>query len=99
VNYAIEARKLSFETDADGFYSAQVNCVAGIYTEAKRFIRNETTTVESALRPETYNRVMQEGFPCQQSLDLPAGTYLLRLGVRDSRTGLIGTANAKVTVP
>jgi hypothetical protein len=41
---------------------------------------------------------MRNGFPCQQTIELPAGSYFLRLGVRDDRTGLMGTANAHVTV-
>jgi hypothetical protein len=41
---------------------------------------------------------MQDTFPCQQAIDLEPGKYYLRLGVRDSRTGLIGTTNAKVAV-
>jgi hypothetical protein len=41
---------------------------------------------------------MQDTFPCQQAIDLEPGSYYLRLGVRDDRTGLIGTTNAKVAV-
>jgi hypothetical protein len=41
---------------------------------------------------------MQETFPCQQAIDLEPGNYYLRLGVRDERTGLIGTTNARVSV-
>ena len=57
-----------------------------------------TYTVKAALKPETFNKVMQESFPCQQAIDLEPGNYYLRLGVRDERTGLIGTTNARVTV-
>jgi hypothetical protein len=31
-------------------------------------------------------------------VELPTGAYLLRLGVRDNRTGVLGTVNAKVVV-
>jgi hypothetical protein len=41
---------------------------------------------------------MQDTFPCQQAVDLKPGSYFLRLGVRDDRTGLIGTTNAKVAI-
>ena len=33
-----------------------------------------------------------------ESIDLAPGNYLLRLGVIDNRTSLIGTTNAKVTI-
>jgi hypothetical protein len=54
--------------------------------------------VEYKLKPESFQQMMQTGFPCQLTLDLPNGSYLLRLGVMDNRSGLIGTTNAKVTV-
>ena len=47
----------------------------------------------------SFKRVSQNGFPCTQSLELPAGSYQLKLLARDNNTGAIGTVNAKVTVP
>jgi hypothetical protein len=52
----------------------------------------------AALKPEQYQLVMQKFFPCNQTLALEPGDYLLRLGVRDNTTGLIGTVNAPVTI-
>ncbi len=52
----------------------------------------------AALKPEQYQLVMQKFFPCNQALALEPGSYLLRLGVRDNTTGLIGTVNAPVTI-
>ena len=63
-----------------------------------KLVRGELTTVKAALKPDTFSKVMQDMFPCQQSIDLEPGKYYLRLGVRDNRTGLIGTTNAKVAV-
>jgi hypothetical protein len=52
----------------------------------------------AALKPDEYNRVMQRSFPCRQSFEIAPGEYLLRLGVRDARTGSVGTLNAPLTV-
>jgi len=41
---------------------------------------------------------MKAIFPCNQTLELPPGEYLLRLAVRDTNNGLIGTANGNATV-
>jgi hypothetical protein len=38
-------------------------------------------------------------FPCNQTLQLAPGEYILRLAVRDNINGLFGTANGTVTVP
>jgi hypothetical protein len=54
--------------------------------------------MNAQLKPETFMRVMQGIFPCQQYVDLGPGNYLLRLGVLDRGTSLIGTVNARVTI-
>lgn len=98
VNFALDAHALNFENGADGLHHAVIDCVVQAYSSKGKLIKTEATTVTASLKPQTYAKVMQEGFPCQRTIDLPAGAYFLRLGVRDGHTGLIGTANAHVTV-
>ena len=54
--------------------------------------------MEYALPPDAYKKVMRSVLPFQKLFGLAPGDYLLRLAVRDNRTGLIGTANGKVSV-
>ena len=54
--------------------------------------------INAGLKPDTFRQVMMGRFPCQDKIDLAPGNYILRLGVIDNATGLLGTANAKVTV-
>ena len=56
-------------------------------------------TFNAALTQDQYQKVMKAIFPCNQTLDLPPGEYLLRLAVRDVNNGLIGTANGSASVP
>lgn len=98
VNFAVDSRALNFENGADGLHHAEVVCVVQAYSTKGKLIKTELSTIAANLKQQTYDKVMQGGFPCQQAIDLPAGAYLLRLGVRDGHTGLIGTANARVTV-
>jgi hypothetical protein len=51
-----------------------------------------------AMNADAYAKVMKGFFPCRDQLTLQPGDYLLRLGVRDNVSGLIGTANASVTI-
>jgi VWFA-related protein len=97
VNFGIDPHALNFESRADGLQHATVACAVEAFAKGKS-IKIWSSTVNASLKPETYTRVMQSTFPCHQSIDLPAGTYTLRLGVRDENTGLLGTANASVTV-
>jgi hypothetical protein len=77
---------------------AQLECTVQAFSANGKLVRGTATTVKAALKPDTFSQVMQDTFPCQQEIDLDPGNYYLRLGVRDSRTGLIGTTNAKVAV-
>ncbi len=56
-------------------------------------------TFSAALTADQYQKVIRTIYPCNQSLELPPGDYFLRLAVRDDSSGLIGTANAQVSIP
>ena len=98
VNFGVDPHAISFEMKADGLQHATVECTVQVFSAKGKLIRGELSTVNAALKPETYDKVMEDTFPCQQTVDLAPGNYYLRLGVRDYRTGLIGTTNAKVVV-
>jgi len=99
VNYNIDAHALSFELGNDGLEHANVECLAQVYSPKGKPVAVNAQTLSASLKAETFKQVLQHGFPCSHDLDLTAGKYFLRLAVRDDRTGLVGTANAKVTVP
>jgi hypothetical protein len=98
VLYAIDSHALAVEHGDDGAEHADLECVVQAFNEKGKPISSAGNTVKAAMNPETYKKVQQSGFPCRTEIALPEGDYLLRLGVRDTRTGLIGTANAKVNV-
>ena len=98
INFGVDPHAISFERLPDGLQHATLECTVRAFSAKGKLVRGVATTMKAALKPETFSRVMQDTFPCQQSIDLEPGNYYLRLGVRDSRTGLIGTTNAKVVV-
>lgn len=98
VNYAVNPRQLTFEMGTDGLQHASVDCAVTVYSQKGEALQTLSNTMVAALKPDEYNRVMQRSFPCRQSFEVGPGEYLLRLGVRDARTGLVGTLNAPLTV-
>jgi VWFA-related protein len=98
VNFGVDPHAISFEQQADGLQHATVECAVQAFSQKGKLVKGESSTIKAALKPETFVKVMREVFPCQQAIELAPGSYFLRLGVRDARTGLIGTTNAKVTV-
>jgi hypothetical protein len=98
VNFGVDPHAISFEMQADGLQHANVECIVEAFSAKGKLIRGQLSTMKAALKPEMFAKVMENNFPCQQTIDLEPGDYFLRLGVRDQRTGLIGTTNAKVAV-
>ncbi|HKF23273.1 MAG TPA: VWA domain-containing protein [Candidatus Angelobacter sp.] len=99
VNFALDPHALTFDSkNNDGLHHAVVDCVVQAYSTKGKLLRTESKTITASLKPDSFSRMLNTYFPCQEKIDLPAGSYLLRLGVRDGTTGLIGTAIGRVTV-
>jgi VWFA-related protein len=99
INYGVDPHSIGFELKEDGLQHASVDCGVRAYSKTGESIKIQGNTFNAALAPEQYQRVMKAIFPCNQSLELPPGEYLLRLAVRDTNNGLIGTANGSATIP
>ena len=55
-------------------------------------------SVDMSLKPDTYARVLQAGFRVQARLEVPPGTYQLRVAARD-RGGKTGSVHYDLVVP
>jgi VWFA-related protein len=99
VNYAVDPRQLTFDLESDGLQHANVDCAVIAYSKKGEAVQTLSNTMMAALKPDEYKRVMEKSFPCRQSFELAPGEYLLRLGVRDARTGLTGTLDAPLSIP
>jgi hypothetical protein len=98
VKFAVDPHAPNFEKPADQLQHASVDCVVKVFSEKGALLKTGSSTMNAKLTPETFSKVMQSSFPCEQRVDLAPGTYLLRLGVIDNHTGLLGTASGKITV-
>ena len=100
INFGVDAHDLSFELQDDGLQHTSVDCAVQVFNNKGLPTRAvQAQNFSAALKPEQYQLVMQKFFPLQPD----AGSwsqedYMLRLGVRDNTTGLIGTVNAPVTI-
>ena len=99
INYGIDPHAIAFELKNDGLQHAAIDCGVRVYTKSGEPLRTQGNTFNAALTAEQYQQVMKGFFPCNQTLELAPGEYLLRLAVRDNTTGLIGAANGRATVP
>lgn len=101
VSYGVDPHALSFSAGNDGLQRVDMECAVRVFAKKnpEKPLTTEAQKMGGALDSAAYARVMKNFFPCREQLDLQPGDYILRLGVRDNQTGLIGTANASVTVP
>jgi VWFA-related protein len=99
INFGVDAHAVAFELKPDGLQHAAVDCGVRAYSKSGESLKLQGSTFNAALTPEQYQKVMKAIFPCNQTLELPPGEYFLRLAVRDTNNGLIGTANGSAKVP
>jgi VWFA-related protein len=101
LNYAVDPQQISFTREGDGLEHAEVDCAARIFNsrDLDKSLKTLAVRMQAGLEEDAYNRINRSFFPCQLTFDLDAGTYFLRLAVRDNATGHIGAVNAHVTVP
>jgi VWFA-related protein len=99
INFGVDPHAVGFELKEDRLQHAAVDCGVRVYSKTGESLKMQGNTFNAALVPEQYEKVMKAFFPCNQAVELPPGEYLLRLAVRDTNNGLIGTANGSATVP
>lgn len=101
LRYAIDPSEIQFTSGADGLQHAQVDCAVRAFApnDLDKPVKTDGTKVNAALKPDALAKIKSSFFPCELKVDLPPGRYLLRLAVRDSSSGVVGSANAQVTVP
>jgi hypothetical protein len=98
ISYAISPHALRVQRGDDGLEHADLECVVQAYDEKGKPVHSVLSTVQAAMKPETFQKILKTGFPCKNQLELQPGSYQLRFAVRDTHTGLIGTSDGRVTV-
>lgn len=98
VKFAIDPRGITFEKQADDLQHASVDCVVKVYSLRGDLVKTRSSTMNAKLSAATFSKVLKTNFPCEQSIELGPGSYVLHVGVIDNHTGLLGTASGKVTV-
>ncbi len=98
INFLLDAHQLSFERKEDGLQHANLDYAVEVYSEKGKPLKTDVTSIEMALPADQFKQVLGHGFPYQKTFELAPGNYILRLGIRDNRTGLIGSSTGKVNV-
>jgi hypothetical protein len=96
----IDGARLQFapQKDKDIFANTVELSLYGINAQGKP-LQGLRTALELALRPDTHQRVKQHGLRANPRIELPPGRYQVRIGVRESGAGEMGTVFYDLDVP
>ena len=96
----VDASRMTFAPPKDnGVFSNIVELsLFGINAQGKP-LQGVRTALELTLRPETHDRVKKFGIRANPRLELAPGRYQLRIGVRESGAGAMGTVFYDLDVP
>ncbi|HYL99858.1 MAG TPA: VWA domain-containing protein [Blastocatellia bacterium] len=99
VELNIDPARLSF-TEAGGKKEANIDIAGFIYDQFGRLRGGFSKTLSLSLSPEELQNAYKDGVPFPtQSAALKPGYYELRVGARDTKTGMLGTISRYIEVP
>jgi len=98
VEFLVDTHSVSFGTTNENQRYCNLEFQVQAYTQDGKLAKAEVQQAEAPLKPETYARIEKSGLPMPVSIKLLHGNYMLRLGVRDNRTGLFGTTELPLNV-
>ncbi|HEV2912201.1 MAG TPA: VWA domain-containing protein [Pyrinomonadaceae bacterium] len=100
----IDARKLTFEEEKEGifkgFYKTRIDVMAITFGDNGVIIDQDDRVHTIRLPAEDYKRSVEAGFVYSVTLPIKKpGAYQLRIAVRDTATGRVGSANQLIEIP
>jgi hypothetical protein len=95
--FLVDTRTILFR-EREGARESNLDFLVVAFDASGKGVASNYQTVETHVLPQNFPWVEENGLPFTLPLELAPGRYQLRLVVRDNRTGLIGTADAAVTI-
>ncbi|MEQ1923497.1 MAG: VWA domain-containing protein [Pyrinomonadaceae bacterium] len=96
----VDAGDLKFAAQPDGTHKADFDVVAVSFGDNGIPVDELAKSYSVNLKPEAYQRVLKEGFVYHFTFPIKkAGSYQLRVALRDSSAEKVGSANQFIDVP
>ncbi|HXU39115.1 MAG TPA: VWA domain-containing protein [Blastocatellia bacterium] len=94
----IDASKLTF-VQSEGRYHDSLEEVGFVLDAKGNTIDRFSNVLDLNLLPQSYQNALTRGFVATRTVNMKPGTYQIRLFVRETGPGLIGTANDFIDIP
>jgi len=94
----IDVTKVSF-AQSEGRFQSKLEELGFVLDARGKAVDSFSNIVDLNLQPKTHQDVLKHGLLATRSLNVKPGVYQVRLFVRESSSGLIGTANDYIEIP
>jgi len=91
VEFLVNPRTISGEEMSDGGRHFVIEFHVAAYSPEGKMVTHKDAGIDAPIKPDRLQAYLQQGIPFKTELELGPGQYRLRLGVRDGRTGFIGS--------
>jgi VWFA-related protein len=98
VDSLIDLRTLACAADADGVRECKLELLVMAYGDKKKPVNYADRGMSVRLKPELFQKRLETGIPVRMELDLPAGTYQVRVAVRDVSVQTVGSVQAPLVL-
>ena len=99
VNLHIDASKLDIKQASDGKYQTALDVVGFVIDRYGKTEAGFSETLSASLTPDEYKRAIANGIGYMGRVELTPGSYQLRVAVRETATGKLGTLSRYLEVP
>lgn len=96
VDIMLDTRTLSPEERGEGRKRYRFGLHLVAFAPDGELAGTKDLSIDTTLTPEGHTESLQGGLPVSTELDVPRGRYTLRVGIRDMRTGLMGTVDVPI---
>ena len=98
VEFLVNARTISGEEMKDGGRHFVIEFHVAAYSTDGKMVTHKDAGIDAPIKPDRLQAYLQQGIPFKSEIELEPGQYRLRLGVRDGRSGYIGTTEIPLTL-
>ncbi|HKN75468.1 MAG TPA: VWA domain-containing protein [Candidatus Acidoferrum sp.] len=93
----IDIQMLPFEQQRDR-HVQKLTFVAALFDSQGNFVTGKQADMELALKPDSFNRLSKTGINGMMQLEIPPGTYRLRMVVQEAVHGTLSATNQNLQV-
>jgi VWFA-related protein len=98
VEFLVNPRTIAGEETKDGGRHFGLEFHVAAYTLDGKLVSHKDTGMDAPVKPDRLQAYLQQGIPFRTELEMTPGEYRLRLAVRDTHTGFIGSTEFPLTL-